>query len=104
MATMKIKKGDTVKIIAGKDKDKEGKVIAVNKKNNTVLVEGINMVTKHAKPSMQNQQGGIVHQESPVDISNVMYLHNGKATRIGFKVEDGKKVRVAKSTGEVIDK
>ena len=103
MATMKIKKGDTVKIIAGKDKDKEGKVIAVNKKNNTVLVEGINMVTKHAKPSMQNQQGGIVHQESPVDISNVMYLHKGKATRVGFKMDGDKKVRVAKSTGEVID-
>jgi large subunit ribosomal protein L24 len=103
MATMKIKKGDTVKIIAGKDKDKEGKVIAVNKKNNTVLVEGINMVTKHAKPSMQNQQGGIVHQESPVDISNVMYLHKGKATRVGFKMDGDKKVRFAKSTGEVID-
>ena len=104
MSTMKIKKGDTVKVIAGKDKDKEGKVIAVNKKNNTLLVEGINMVTKHAKPSMANQQGGIIHQEGPIDASNVMYLHNGKATRIGFKVEDGKKVRVAKSTGEVIDK
>ena len=103
MATMKIKKGDTVKIIAGKDKDKEGKVIAVNKKNNTVLVEGINMVTKHAKPSMQNQQGGIVHQASPVDISNVMYLHKGKATRVGFKMDGDKKVRFAKSTGEVID-
>ena len=103
MATMKIKKGDTVKIIAGKDKDKEGKVIAVNKKNNTVLVEGINMVTKHAKPSMQNQQCGIVHQESPVDISNVMYLHKGKATRVGFKMDGDKKVRFAKSTGEVID-
>ena len=103
MATMKIKKGDMVKVIAGKEKDKEGKVIAVNKKNNTVLVEGINMVTKHTKPSMSNQQGGIVHQEGPVDISNVMYLHNGKATRVGFKMEGDKKVRVAKSTGEVID-
>ena len=103
MSKLHIKKGDTVKIIAGKDKDKEGKVIAVNKKNNTVLVEGINMVTKHAKPSMQNQQGGIVHQESPVDISNVMYLHKGKATRVGFKMDGDKKVRFAKSTGEVID-
>lgn len=61
------------------------------------------MVTKHTKPSMTNQQGGIVHQEGPVDISNVMYLHNGKATRVGFKMEGDKKVRVAKSTGEVID-
>ena len=61
------------------------------------------MITKHAKPSMANQQGGIIHQEGPIDISNVMYLHNGKATRIGFKVEGDKKVRVAKATGEVID-
>ena len=95
MATMKIKKGDMVKVIAGKDKDKEGKVIAVNTKNNTVLVEGINMVTKHAKPSMANQQGGIIHQEGPVDISNVMYLHKGTATRVGFKMDGDKKVRFA---------
>ena len=103
MATMKIKKGDMVKVIAGKDKDKEGKVIAVNKKNHTVLVEGINMVTRHTKPSMANQQGGIVHQEGPIDISNVMYVHKGKATRIGFKMDGDKKVRFAKSTGDVID-
>lgn len=103
MASLKIKKGDTVKVIAGKDKDKEGKVIAVNKKNNTLLVEGINMVTKHAKPSMANQQGGILHQEAPIDLSNVMLLHNGKATRVGFKMDGDKKVRVAKATGEVID-
>ena len=103
MASMKIKKGDTVKVIAGKDKDKEGKVIAVNTKNNTLLVEGINMVTKHTKPSMANQQGGIVHQEAPIDVSNVMLLHNGKATRVGFKMDGDKKVRFAKSTGEVID-
>ena len=103
MSTVKIKKGDTVRVIAGKDKDKEGKVIAVNKKEGKVLVEGVNMLTKHTKPSMANQNGGIVHQEGPIDISNVMYLHNGKATRIGFKMDGDKKVRVAKSTGEVID-
>ena len=103
MATLKIKKGDLVKVIAGKDKDKEGKVLAVNKKNNTVLVEGINMVTKHTKPSMANQNGGIVRQEGPIDISNVMYVHNGEATRIGFKMDGDKKVRFAKKTGEVID-
>lgn len=103
MAMFKIKKGDMVKVIAGKDKDKEGKVISVNRKKNTLLVEGINMVTKHAKPSMQNQQGGIVHQEGPIDVSNVMYLHKGKATRVGFKMDGDKKVRFAKSTGEVID-
>jgi large subunit ribosomal protein L24 len=103
MSTLKIKKGDTVKVIAGKDKDKEGKVIAVNHKNGTVLVEGVNMVTKHTKPSAANQDGGIVHQEGPIDISNVMYLHKGAATRVGFKMDGDKKVRFAKSTGEVID-
>ena len=103
MATMKIKKGDMVKVIAGKDKDKEGKVIAVNHKNGTVLVEGVNMLTKHTKPSMANQNGGIIHQEGPIDASNVMYLHKSEATRIGFKMDGDKKVRVAKKTGEVID-
>ena len=103
MATSKIKKGDLVRVIAGKDKDKEGKVLSVNKKDNTVLVEGINMVTKHTKPSAQNQNGGIVNQEGPMDVSNVMLVHNGKTTKIGYKVVDGKKVRVARATGEVID-
>ena len=103
MSTMKIKKGDLVKVIAGKDKDKEGKVLAVNKEKNTVIVEGINMVTKHTKPSAADQNGGIVKQEGPIDASNVMYLHKGKATRVGFKLDGDKKVRVAKSTGEVID-
>ena len=99
----KIKKGDLVKIITGKDKDKTGKILAVNTKKNTVTVEGCNMVTKHTKPSAQNQQGGIVHQEGPGDISNVMLVVDGKATRVGFEVRDGKKVRVAKATGKVID-
>jgi large subunit ribosomal protein L24 len=103
MASMKIKKGDLVKVIAGKDKNKEGKVIAVNKKDNTLLVEGINMITKHTKPSMANQQGGIVHREGPIDASNVMLIHEGKATRVGFKMDGDKKVRFAKSTGKVID-
>lgn len=101
--TMKIKKGDNVKVIAGKDKFKEGKVISVDKKNGTVIVEGVNMRTKHTKPSAANQTGGIVTQEGPIDASNVMYVHKGKATRIGYKIEDGKKVRVAKTTGDVID-
>ncbi len=103
MATSKIKKGDMVKVIAGRDKDKEGKVISVNRKTNKLLVEGINMVTKHAKPSMANQQGGIIHQEGPIDASNVMYLHKGKPTRVGFKMDGDKKVRFAKSTGDIID-
>ena len=103
MSTMKIKKGDLVKVIAGRDKDKEGKVVAVNHKDNTVVVEGVNMLTKHTKPSAANQNGGIVKQEGPIDASNVMYIHKGKATRVGFKMDGDKKVRVAKSTGEVID-
>ena len=103
MASMKIKKGDMVKVIAGRDKDKEGKVLAVNHKDNTLLVEGVNMITKHTKPSAANQNGGIIKQEGPIDASNVMYLHKGQATRIGFKLDGDKKVRVAKSTGEVID-
>ncbi len=103
MAMLKIKKGDMVKVIAGKDKDKEGKVIAINRKTNRILVEGINMITKHAKPSMSNQQGGIIHQEAPIHISNVMYLHKGQPTRVGFKMDGDKKVRFAKSTGDIID-
>jgi len=99
----KIKRNDMVKVIAGKDIDKEGKVLSVDAKNHKVVVEGINMATKHTKPSMANQQGGIVHQEGPIDASNVMYVHNGKPTRIGFKMDGDKKVRFAKSTGDVID-
>ena len=103
MSTMKIKKGDLVKVIAGRDKDKEGKVMAVNHDKNTVIVEGVNMITKHTKPSVSNQNGGIVNQEAPIDASNVMYMHKGQATRIGYKMDGDKKVRIAKSTGEVID-
>ena len=103
MAKLKNKKGDTVRVIAGKDNGKEGKVVSIDRKNGRVLVEGINMVTKHMKPSAANQNGGIVQKEAPIDISNVMYLHKGKPTRVGFKFENDKKVRFAKSTGEVID-
>ena len=103
MSTLKIKKGDMVKVITGKDKDKEGKVSSIDRKRGKVIVEGINMVTKHEKPSAANQNGGIVQKEAPIDISNVMYVHKGKATRIGFKIENGKKVRFAKSTGDIID-
>ena len=106
MSTTKIKKGDTVKVIAGRDKDKEGKVLSVNKKDNTLLVEGVNMITKHTKPSAANQNGGIIKQEGPIDASNVMYLHKGKAVRVGFQMDGDKKVRVAKVAPgkvEVID-
>ena len=103
MSAMKIKKGDLVKVIAGKDKDKEGKVVVVDQKNGKVVVEGVNMMTKHTKPSAANQQGGIVTTEAPIDASNVMLVVDGKATRVGFKMEGDKKVRFAKSTGKVID-
>ena len=103
MAMMKIKKGDTVKVIAGADIAKEGKVISVDKKNNTCLVEGVNMITKHTKPSAANQNGGIVHQEGPINLSNVMLLVNGQPTRVGFKLDGDKKVRYAKKTGDIID-
>ena len=103
MATFKIKKGDTVKVIAGKDNGKEGKVLSVDPKNNKVVVEGVNVIKKHTKPSAANQNGGIVTLEAAIDASNVMLVHEGKATRVGFAIQDGKKVRVAKATGKVID-
>jgi len=105
LSTIKIKKNDTVKVITGKDKGKEGKVLTV--KDSKVLVEGVNMMTKHSKASQANPKGGIIHQEAPIDISNVMYVYKGKVTRIGFTIAETKKgpkkVRIAKSTGEVID-
>jgi len=108
---MKIKAGDRVKVIAGKDKNREGKVLLVNRETNRVVVENVNMVVKHQKPTSASQQGGRIEKEAPIHVSNVMYLHKGKPTRIGYQIEvierDGRKVktkkRVAKATGEVID-
>nr|WP_172454968.1 50S ribosomal protein L24 [Acetatifactor muris] len=100
---MKIKRGDTVKVIAGKDCNAEGKVISVDIKKHRVTVEGVNMITKHAKPSQANPNGGIIQKEAPIDISNVMLVFKGKPTRVGFKMEGDRKVRFAKATGEVID-
>ncbi len=110
VAKIRIKKGDTVRVIAGKDKGKEGKVLVVDRKHSRVIVEGVNMIKKHAKPSPM-QQGGIIQKEGPIHVSNVMYVHNGKPTRLGVKVvmeeQDGRqkavRYRIAKSTGEVID-
>ena len=101
MATSKIKKGDLVRVIAGKDKDKEGKVLSVDVKNGKVLVEGVNMVFKHSKPNYQNQNGGIIEKEAPIDISNVMYLYKGKTVRVGFQGEGKDKKRVAKVDGKL---
>nr|WP_083531996.1 50S ribosomal protein L24 [Anaerotignum neopropionicum] len=100
---MKLKSGDKVVVTTGKDKGKQGNILKVDIKNNKVLVEGVNMVSKHTKPNAKNQQGGIIKREGYIDASNVMYLHNGKATRLGAMIKDGKKVRIAKKTGEVID-
>ena len=100
---MKLKTGDKVVVIAGKDKGKEGKIVAVDKKNNRVMVEGVNMVSRHTKPNAQHQQGGIIKKEAFIHASNVMYVHNGKPTRLGAMIQNGKKVRVTKKTGEVID-
>lgn len=101
-----VKKEDTVIVITGKDKGKKGRVIAAYPRENRVLVEGVNMVKKHAKPSPSNPQGGILNQEAPIHASNVMLVDpkTGEPTRIGYKVtEKGKKVRVAKKSGRVID-
>ena len=105
---MKVIKGDTVVVISGTSKSVSGDKAATHKvlqafpAENKVIVEGVNMVTKHTKPSAQNQQGGIVNKEAYIDASNVMLVVNGKATRVGFKMDGDKKVRYAKATGEVI--
>ena len=103
MKKFNIKKGDTVYVNAGNDKGKTGKVLEVIREKDRVLVEGINMVSKHAKPNPKNPQGGIVKQEAAIHISNVNLMDAaGKPTKIAHKVVDGKKVRIAKSTGEEI--
>ena len=103
---MHIKKGDTVKVISGKDKGKTGVVLTALPKKDRVLVEGVNIIKKHTKPNQANPQGGIVSQEEAIHVSNVMLLDpkSGEPTRVGYKVEDGKKVRVAKKSGEKLDK
>ncbi|MCU0442530.1 MAG: 50S ribosomal protein L24 [Bacteroidia bacterium] len=104
-AKLHIKKGDMVQVIAGDDKGKKGRVIEVLNAKNRALVEGINIVSRHTKPSAQNQQGGIVKKEAPVNISNLMVIDaSGNATRVGRKLNDaGKRVRYSKKSGELID-
>ena len=105
MSKLHIRKDDTVMVLAGQDKGKTGKVLKVLVEKNRALVEGVNMVSKSTKPSAQNPQGGIVKQEAPIHISNLSLVDpkSGKATRVGIKVtEDGKKVRIAKKSGEEI--
>ena len=101
---LKIKKGDTVKVIAGESKGQEGKVLDVLLASRKVIVERVNLVSKHTRPNAKNTQGGIVKQEAPIHISNVMVVDpsSGKPTRVGRKEVDGKLVRYAKKSGEVI--
>lgn len=103
---MHVKKGDKVMVISGKDKGKTGVILASFPKKNRVLVEGVNIVKKHSKPSQMNPQGGIINQEAPIHVSNVMPIDpkTGEPTRVGVKVENGNKVRYAKKSGEVLDK
>jgi large subunit ribosomal protein L24 len=100
---LKIKKGDIVRVIAGDDKGKEGRVLEVRREDNRAFVEGVNMITKHSKPNAANPNGGIVKKEAPVQISNLMVVLGGVASKIGRKQdENGKLVRFAKKTGEII--
>lgn len=104
---MHVKKDDMVMVITGKDKGKKGRVLAAFPKKNRVLVEGVNLVKKHQKPSQAHPQGGIITKEAPIHVSNVMPLDpkTGEPTRVGYKImENGKKVRIAKKSGEPLDK
>ena len=103
MTKLKIKSGDTVQVIAGDHKGSEGKVLKVLIDKNKAIVEGVNMVKKHTKPSAQSPQGGIVEKEAPIQISNLSLLTSkGEATRVGYRMEDSKKVRFSKKSNEVI--
>ncbi len=102
MTKLKIKTGDTVKVIAGDHKGEQGKVVKVFIEENRAIVEGVNMVSKHTKPSADNPQGGIVKKEASLHVSNLMLLSNGETTRVGYKTEGDKKVRFAKKSNEVL--
>ena len=108
----KLKRGDKVKVIAGKDKGQTGKVLFLDRNKGRIIVEGVNMITKHQKSNMSNRSGGVIHKEAPIHVSNVMYMDGNKPSRLGFEVtveenDDGvvniTKRRVAKATGNVID-
>ncbi len=101
---MKIRKGDMVKIIAGKENGKTGRVLRVDSESNRIWVEKLNMVKRHQRPTQTQRQGGIIEKEAPIHISNVMYYEekSGKATRVGFKFQDEQKVRYSKKSGEIL--
>lgn len=103
---MKLRVGDTVQVVAGSDKGKTGEIIQILRKEDRVIVEGINMVTKHIKPSQADPEGGIVTREAPIHVSNVAY-YDSKAkepVKVGYKIEDGQKIRINKKTGKALDK
>jgi large subunit ribosomal protein L24 len=104
MAKLKIKTGDNVVVTTGEHKGSEGKVMRVFLEKNKAIVEGVNMVSKHEKPSANNPQGGIAKKEAPIHISNLSLIDpkSGEATRVGYKMEDGKKVRFSKKSNQVI--
>ena len=102
MTKLKIKTGDTVKVIAGDHKGEEGKIVKVIIEKNRAIVEGVNMISKHTKPSAENPQGGIVKREASLNISNLMLVENGVATKVGFRMEGDKKVRFSKKSKEVL--
>ncbi|GEM01771.1 large subunit ribosomal protein L24 [Halolactibacillus halophilus] len=103
---MHVKKGDKVQVLSGKDKGKQGVILEAYPKKERVLVEGVNIVKKHQKPSQDNPQGGILEQEAPIHVSNVLPIDpkSGEPTRVGYEDRDGKKVRIAKKSGETLDK
>jgi large subunit ribosomal protein L24 len=102
MTKLKVKTGDTVRVIAGDHKGEEGKIVKVLIDKNRAIVEGVNMISKHTKPSAENPQGGIVKKEAAIHISNLMLLEKDTATRVGFRMEGDKKVRFSKKSKEVI--
>jgi large subunit ribosomal protein L24 len=102
MAKLKIKTGDTVRVITGEHKGDEGKIVKVLIEKNRAIVEGVNMVSKHTKPSAENPQGGIVKKEAAIHISNLMLVENGKTTRVGYRMDGDNKVRFSKKSKEVI--
>ncbi len=102
MTKLKFKTGDTVRVIAGDHKGEEGKIVKVIIDNNKAIVEGVNMISKHTKPSAENPQGGIIKKEAPIHISNLMLVENGKTVKVGYRVDGDKKVRFSKESKEVI--
>ncbi len=103
---MKLRKGDKVQVIAGRDKGKTGTILKVFLDKNTAVVEGVNKIKKHVKPGVLSKEGGLISVERPINVSNLMFVDSksGKPVKIGFKIVEGKKYRIVKKTGEVIEK